>query len=389
MDFLKACSLDDNQSFYTESIKSHASGRASRFLAILYLLDDDANPLARALLDRLADFDEISNLLMLFREIDALVYSLELTFVQKHDVSLELQKLIFALAPLWGIDDLPHFKIPISIDKGSVVRYPLLARTLIPHQQISMIDLVREVLAVDGTKGSLFVVPDGFTNWGIRVSVAASQPSNQGDEFQLVQAGTLPAPIQRQRILDVLNGILLVDYGLAISMSSLMRLYTVVPKKPALRQAGSVSSVPGWAWQDIDPVEDYDIEYSHLSVQMVHEFFHTKLYLIENSIPLYQGNGNEVTLFSPWKQRARPLRQVLHALYTFSAGAAVWMKLIELPFLKQKAILPIAEKYCRENLEFALSAQSALLELNSLTPKGKEFVENCVHNLKQVTLPLL
>ncbi len=386
MDFSMACCLEDNQDFYYIAMQAHAVERANRFVAILHLLSEE-DPVAALLLRGFSYPDAISNFLMNFREIDALIYSLESNFVRNLSVAKELQILVFALFPVLGINQLSDLNFIFSFEEGSVVRCPLLSSTVVLTKRMSALELAEMLGAKKFSKG-LNPVPDAFTNWGIRVSVAASQPSVQGEEFHIIQDGFLPGFEHRQRILDVLNGMVFIDHWLAVSMANLMSLYTVVPRKPELRQAGSVSSVPGWAWQDIDAGAEYDLEYGHLSVQMVHEFFHTKLYLIEKNIPLYVGGGNNVTLFSPWKQRARPLRQVLHALFTFSAGAAVWMKLLDVESLDRRVLLPIAEEYCKENMGFAFQAQEDLYKLGSLTPEGKEFVEQCVFNLKQVVSPL-
>ena len=53
-----------------------------------------------------------------------------------------------------------------------------------------------------------------------------------------------------------------------------------------------------------------------LAESMVHECMHLQLTMIETLLPLVD-NGGEAA-FSPWQQRQRPLRGVLHGLYVFS-----------------------------------------------------------------------
>ena len=53
-----------------------------------------------------------------------------------------------------------------------------------------------------------------------------------------------------------------------------------------------------------------------LAESIIHECMHLQLTMIETILPLV-GAGN-ATAFSPWQQRARPFRGILHGVYVFS-----------------------------------------------------------------------
>jgi len=226
-------------------------------------------------------------------------------------------------------------------------------------------------------------LPNKFTRSGIRLSTAMTQPSAAGDEFHLIEKAQIDYYNQAlNTICFCLDLLPLLNLELGISMSNLMKLYTVIPSRdPNKRQAGSVSSLLGWAWQDFDPNVDILEEQCHLCVQLVHEFFHTKLNLVEKNIPLYTTDGNSPEIFSPWKNRNRPLRQVIHALMTFSAGAAVWNKLITSLSFSSPKIYSQAEDYWSETIEFANLAYQGLFNSEVLTDAGKTLVSACVEQL--------
>ena len=54
-----------------------------------------------------------------------------------------------------------------------------------------------------------------------------------------------------------------------------------------------------------------------LAESIIHECMHLQLTMIEAELPLVCDRN--VLVFSPWQQRARPLRGVLHGLYVFTA----------------------------------------------------------------------
>ena len=219
----------------------------------------------------------------------------------------------------------------------------------------------------------------------IRISPSSIQPLSAGNEFALIEKNQLPLPESVKIAQTVLGGLATLDCALTTSMSQIMKLITIVPRKSSIvRKAGSVSSLPGWAWQDVEPRNDWLEEYCHLSVQLTHEFFHTKVNLLEKTVALYTTDGNFPEIFSPWKNRNRPLRQVIHALMTFSAGAAIWMKLLNSPYLDTESVCIQAENYFERNLKFAEIAHQNLIETGVLTSAGLILVDSCVEHLRKV-----
>lgn len=63
-----------------------------------------------------------------------------------------------------------------------------------------------------------------------------------------------------------------------------------------------------------------------LAESIIHECMHLQLTMIEALLPLV-GNGGRL-IFSPWQQRQRPLRGVLHGLYVFSVIDA-WLQALD------------------------------------------------------------
>ena len=61
-----------------------------------------------------------------------------------------------------------------------------------------------------------------------------------------------------------------------------------------------------------------------LTEALVHEAMHLQLSLIERLVPLISSNRTNAVAFSPWRDRARPVRGVLHALYVFAVLQRLW-----------------------------------------------------------------
>ena len=242
-------------------------------------------------------------------------------------------------------------------------------------------------MLIDDKSDRITWLPDSFTRSGIRISTAITQPAVAGNEFNFIEKNYLhdvsAVSTRHDEIRLCLDLLSFLDMGLGVSMSRLMKVYTVLPRYSlTTRRAGSVSHLPGWAWQDFDPEADRMEEKCHLCVQMVHEFFHTKVNLVEKNVRLYITDGNSPQVFSPWKNRDRPLRQVIHALITFSAGAAVWAKLVSSPWFSSEKLYSEAESYWVETLSFADVAYQGLIKSETLTDAGKLLVSACVDNLQ-------
>ena len=63
-----------------------------------------------------------------------------------------------------------------------------------------------------------------------------------------------------------------------------------------------------------------------LAESIIHECMHLQLTMIETLLPLVDTEGRGA--FSPWQQRQRPLRGVLHGLYVFSV-IDVWFQALD------------------------------------------------------------
>jgi HEXXH motif-containing protein len=64
----------------------------------------------------------------------------------------------------------------------------------------------------------------------------------------------------------------------------------------------------------------------HLAVTMVHEFQHSKLSALLDTMPLYDAETEE-RYFAPWRQDPRPVGGLLQGAYAFLAVGEVWGRL--------------------------------------------------------------
>ena len=394
VDLELTCKLDDTQLFYQNALIKYVEESATRHIAMLHILSNQGYELATALLKQSEDVDILSGLFMQYRELEANSRSLFQAYVSGDTDSIKKFLIDFytLFSPLsgglsLGLEPL----VNVNISAGSLVCFPTLARVGAVKQDTNLGEITKQAidLLLDCKSDYITWLPDSFTRSGIRISTAITQPAAAGNEFNLIEKEymhDLTAVSTRHHEVRVcLDMLPFLDLGLGVSMSRLMKLYTVLPRySPTMRKAGSVSHLPGWAWQDFDPEIDRIEERCHLCVQIVHEFFHTKVNLVEKNVRLYTTDGNSPEVFSPWKNRNRPLRQVIHALLTFSAGAAVWSKLVSSPWLSSGNLYLQAESYWVETLEFADLAYKGLVESRTLSDAGKILVNSCVDNLHSV-----
>ncbi|MCC3435724.1 MAG: hypothetical protein EAZ39_17225 [Oscillatoriales cyanobacterium] len=386
--------LDDTQLFYQNALIKYVEESATRHIAMLHILSNQGYELAAALLKQSDDLNMLSGLFLQYRELEAKSRSLFQAYVSGDTDRIKnfLINFYTLFSPLsgglsLGLDPLRNVKVTV----GSLLCFPTLARTGAVMQDSNLAEITEQAIEVliDDKSDRITWLPDSFTRSGIRISTAITQPAAAGNEFNFVEKDDLhdvsAVSIRHDEIRLCLDMLPFLDIGLGVSMSRLMKVYTVLPRySPTTRKAGSVSQLPGWAWQDFDPEADRMEERCHLCVQMVHEFFHTKVNLIEKNVRLYTTDGNSPEVFSPWKNRNRPLRQVIHALMTFSAGAAVWAKLVSSPWFSSGKLYSEAESYWVETLGFADIAYQGLIKSEMLTDAGKLLVCACVDNLHSV-----
>jgi hypothetical protein len=397
VDLELTCKLDDTQLFYQNALMKYVEESATRHIAMLYILSNQGYDLASALLKQSEDVDILSGLFLQYRELEAKYRSLFQAYVSGETASINdcLIDFYALFSPLsgglsLGLDPLKNVKVAA----GSLLCFPTLARAGAVMQDSDLGEITKQAIDVliDRKSDRITWLPDSFTRSGIRISTAITQPAAAGNEFNFIEKDYVhdvsAVSTRHDEIRLCLDMLPFLDMGLGVSMSRLMKVYTVLPRySPTTRKAGSVSHLPGWAWQDFDPEADRMEERCHLCVQMVHEFFHTKVNLIEKNVRLYTTDGNSPQVFSPWKNRDRPLRQVIHALMTFSAGAAVWAKLVSSPWFSSGKLYSEAESYWVETLSFADVAYQGLIKSEALTDAGKILVSACVDNL-QLTIKL-
>jgi hypothetical protein len=394
VDLELTCKLDDTQLFYQNALIEYAEQSATRHLAMLHILSNQGYELAAALLKQSDDVNILSGLFLQYRELEAKSGSLCQAYVSGETDSINDNLIDFyaLFSPLSGGLSLGLEPLKtVTVTAGSLVCFPNLAGVAAVKRDSDLGEITEQVinLLFDDKSDCITWLPDSFTQSGIRISTAITQPAAAGNEFNFIEKNYVDqitvVNTRHNEIRLCLDILPFLDMGLGVSMSRAMKVYTVLPRySPTTRKAGSVSSLPGWAWQDFDSEIDRLEERCHLCVQMVHEFFHTKVNLVEKNVRLYTTDGNSPQVFSPWKNRDRPLRQVIHALMTFSAGAAVWAKLLSYPCFSSVNFYSQAESYWVETLSFADVAYQGLIKSKTLTDAGKLLVSAGVDNLHSV-----
>lgn len=225
--------------------------------------------------------------------------------------------------------------------------------------------------------------------FGTRRFLSTRQPSEAENEYSIFAFGDLPEADSVAFVDYCLMLVSNLDPKLRALMSDLYKTLTVCPRSPEMRQAGSVSSLPGWVWQDVDPDAHYEEEFPHLITQLVHEFFHTKLNIVEKYIAIWNTDGRVPLLFSPWKDRNRPIRQVIHALMTFSAGGVALKQTLDVPRVATSKIEEWAVDYWRENLSYAKDTEKVLMDSGALTKEGELLVKSIVSNFNSSVSELI
>jgi HEXXH motif-containing protein len=87
----------------------------------------------------------------------------------------------------------------------------------------------------------------------------------------------------------------------------------------------SFAPVPGWSYINL-----YDRDFIDLIDDLVHENAHHHLnHILAGSPLLVRGRGTDESLiyYSPWRETLRPLRGILHSVFTFAAGAELFRRL--------------------------------------------------------------
>jgi hypothetical protein len=374
VDIARASALDDRQEFYCRALSRHVQRRAVAFEQLTRRLAD-AGP-AVALPTSAAS--ELPGWLLRCREVDALVgdalnaadegdLAKSAEYVRALGVAMRPEQ-VATLAEAQGgsgLAHLPTLQVSVDLSRSHVMGVLVALSTPVPRLEVQIPGLLRHSSALAA----------------VRVAPGGRQPSRAGGEYTPIENEVPPDSAAVQVVAEVLNHLPLIDPKLSLGYAELMRLVTVVPRSPKYRQAGSVSDLPGWSWQDVELAAESVDERCHLVVQLIHEYFHTKLNLIEQNHRLWCGDGQSDLLYSPWKRRARPIRQVVHALFTFSAGGLVWARLLRLAAVRDQEVHRIGRSYLEENVAAAIQARSALSASGLLTNDGHVLVDTTVERL--------
>ena len=124
-----------------------------------------------------------------------------------------------------------------------------------------------------------------------------------------------------------------------------------------------------------------------LAEDLVHETVHARVHEIESIAPLvvtHRGGASrgEPRFYSPWRREWRPLRGLIHAICTFTAGAIYFERIL---LASERRVGPLrvpptrkrwlARRLLEERASVALSlAAMAKLPRGMLTPRGRAVV---------------
>lgn len=379
------CRIDDYQSTYLFAMRDYVNRSAARFLAVLTILKKDGSPNSGKLLEIFNNLETTTSLFLEYRELDALAISIVRAYTILKDpdqTEKYLKEMLLAVSSFFVF--LVTEELKYLVNPGEIVDFPLLEKSIQTRRLIQYDELL-DIARFTQAESTIYtreydLLIHKRNQLGIRRFLSTRQPSEAENEYSIFKFGNLPEA----------NSVAFVDYCLMLVsnldpnlrglMNELYRILTVCPRSPEMRQAGSVSSLPGWVWQDVDPNAHYEDEFPHLITQLVHEFFHTKLNILEKYVPIWNTDGRTPLLFSPWKDRKRPIRQVIHALMTFSAGGVALKQILEAPRIATSKIEEWAIDYWRKNLSYAQETEKELINSGALTKDGELLVKSIVSN---------
>jgi HEXXH motif-containing protein len=84
----------------------------------------------------------------------------------------------------------------------------------------------------------------------------------------------------------------------------------------------SFAPVPGWSYINL-----YHRDFVDLIDDLVHENAHHHLNHLISRTALYRTTDDNLVYYSPWRETLRPLRGILHSVFTFSRGAELFSRL--------------------------------------------------------------
>lgn len=134
----------------------------------------------------------------------------------------------------------------------------------------------------------------------------------------------------------------------------------------------SSSALPGVIFIGTHNSEGNLYPFDLLAEACLHEHLHNRLYLLDESVPLAKPTEPPRTYYSPWKQTARPVDGMLHAIYVFANLAWFWRA------IAGRVNTGIPHNLAVERSEaHALPLQAALKTLEGteeLTPAGEAVI---------------
>ena len=111
-----------------------------------------------------------------------------------------------------------------------------------------------------------------------------------------------------------------------------------------------------------------------LAESIIHECMHLQLTMIETLLPLVGTEGEGA--FSPWQQRQRPLRGVLHGLYVFSVIDAWLQALDQGDFLAPESRTFVVKR--RGEIAHEVAQVAGLVTAEGLTECGRILVRGAL-----------
>lgn len=159
-----------------------------------------------------------------------------------------------------------------------------------------------------------------FSSGGFVVEVLPAAAMGVLDEIPIEEG---PAPDVVERLQAAIDLIAHVE-GLAESVGGVVQSCHVLSAERGYDVSHSTPALPLSIFVSV-PQADERHAVLRLAESLVHEAMHLQLTLIESIVPLVK--RTDATVFSPWKQSARPVQGLLHGLYVF---AVIYQALAEL-----------------------------------------------------------
>ncbi|MSP63504.1 MAG: hypothetical protein EXR72_24805 [Myxococcales bacterium] len=143
----------------------------------------------------------------------------------------------------------------------------------------------------------------------------------------------------------------------------------------------SFAPVPGWSYLNL-----YHRDFVDLIDDLVHENAHHHLnHILADDPLLVPPRGDEsLVYYSPWRETLRPLRGILHSVFTFAAGAELFRRLLrtidENRPLPHRFTASERRKIAARCLEETVQVRYALIDLSHafragrITPRGHELI---------------